>query len=134
MAPDFPDAHNELGTALAKNGRIDEAIDELQKAIALVPTSVEYRFNLGFVMGLRGNYAGAVEALQKAVELSEGKDWRCLAALAYAYDKTGHSDEAIQSAQRALDLAVQEHDEELEKGLRGDLERYEREGVNAQPQ
>ncbi len=134
MAPDFPDAHNELGTALAKNGRIDEAIDELQKAITLVPTSVEYRFNLGFVMGLRGNYAGAVEALQKAVELSEGKDWRCLAALAYAYDKTGHSAKAIQSAQRALDLAVQEHDEELAKSLRADLERYEREGVNAQPQ
>ncbi len=134
MAPDFPDAHNELGTALAKTGRINEAIEELQKAITLLPTSVEYRYNLGFVLGLRGNYADAVETLQKAVELSEGKDLRCLAALAYAYDKTGNSAEAIQAAQQALDLAVQEHDEQMEKSLRSDLERYAREGAKAQPQ
>jgi len=134
MDPDFPDAHNELGTVLAKTGRLDEAVDELQKAIRLLPTSVEYRYNLGFVMGLRGDYAGAVDALQKAVELSEGKDSRCLAALAYAYNRTGRSAEAIQSAHQALDLALQEHDEQLEKSLRGDLERYEREGAKAEPQ
>ncbi len=134
MAPDFADAHNELGTALAKTGRIGEAIDELQKAITLLPTSVEYRYNLGFVMGLRGDYAGAVETLQKAVELSQGKDLRCLAAIAFAYYKSGQSAKAIQSAQQALDLAVQKHDEQMERNLRNDLEHYERDAVKAQPQ
>jgi Flp pilus assembly protein TadD len=75
-----------------------------------------------------------VAVFQKAVELSEGKDWRCLAALASEYDKTGRSAEAVQSAQQALDLAVQEHDEQLAKNLRRDLERYERDGAKAQPQ
>ena len=85
-------------------------------------------------MGLRGDYAGAVAAFQKAVELSEGKDWQCLAALADAYNKTGRSAEAIQSAHQALDLALQQHDEQLEKKLRADLERYERDRAKAQPQ
>ena len=133
MAPDFADGHSYLGTALAKMGRMDEAVAELQKAIALSPASVEYHFNLGFVLGLRGDFAGAVVAFQKSVELSEGKDRRCLAALAEAYDQTGRSAEALQSAHQALDLAIQEHDEQLEKELRGALEGYERHGAKAQP-
>jgi Flp pilus assembly protein TadD len=133
MAPDFADGHTYLGTALAGMGRMDEAVAELQKAIALSPASVEARFNLGLVLGLRGDFAGAVGAFQKCVELSEGKDRRCLAALADAYDKTGRSAEAIQSAHQALDLAMQEHDEQLEKDLRGALERYEHHGAKAQP-
>jgi tetratricopeptide (TPR) repeat protein len=112
---------------------MEQAVAELQKATALAPTSVEYRYNLGFVMGLRGNFAGALAALQKAVELSEGRDPRCLAALAEAYNRTGHPADAIQSVQRALELALQEHDEQQEKTLRGALERYERDGAKAQP-
>jgi Flp pilus assembly protein TadD len=133
IAPNFAAGHSYLGRALAAMGRMDEAVAELQKAIALAPTSVEDHFNLGFVLGLRGDFAGAVVALQKCVELSEGKDRRCLAALADAYDKTGRSAEAIQSAHQALDLAMQEHDEQLEKDLRGALERYEHHGAKAQP-
>jgi Flp pilus assembly protein TadD len=74
-----------------------------------------------------------VGAFQKAVELSDGKDVRCLAALADAYDKAGRFPEAIQSARQAVDLAVQEHDQQLEQDLRNDLERYQREGAQTQP-
>jgi Flp pilus assembly protein TadD len=133
MDADLPVGHFRLGLALAKMGRMDEAVEQLQKATTLLPTSVEYQFNLGFVMGLRGDSAGALAAFQKAVELSEGKNWQSLAALADAYDKTGRFAEAIQAARQALDLALQEHDEQLEKNLRGVLERYERDGARAQP-
>ncbi len=133
MDPGFADGHNDLATALAKMGRVDEAVVEVQKAIALSPSSAEYRYNLGFALELRGDLAGAVEAFQKSVELSEGKDARCLAALADAYDKAGRFPEAIQSARQAVDLAVQEHDQQLEQGLRHALERYQREGAKAQP-
>jgi tetratricopeptide (TPR) repeat protein len=94
---------------------------------------LEYQYNLGFVLGLRKDYSGSVAAFQKAVEMSQGKDPRCLAALADVYEKTGHSAEAIQSAQQALDLALQEHDAEMEKNLRAALVRYERDGAKAQP-
>ncbi len=128
LAPDFAPAHNQLGTALAKMGRMEEAVAQLQKAIALDASSVEYQFNLGFVLGLRKDDPGSVAAFQKAVQLSDGKDPRCLAALADAYEKTGHSNQAIQSAQQALDLAIQGHDLQMEKDLRVALQRYERGG------
>jgi tetratricopeptide (TPR) repeat protein len=124
---------NQLGTVLAKMGRMGEAVAQLQKAISLAPASVEYQYNFGFVLMLRKDSTGAVPAFQKAVELSVGKDPRCLAALADAYEKTGHSTQTIQSAQQALDLAIQGHDLEMEKNLRAALERYERDGAKAQP-
>jgi Flp pilus assembly protein TadD len=129
MAPAFPDGHNHLGLALAKMQHMDEAVEHLQKAIALLPTSAEYRFNLGYVLESRGDYAGAITPLQKAVELSEGKNWQCLAELAKAYARTGHSGEAVQSVQKALDLALQDRNEELAASLREILERYKRGGA-----
>jgi Flp pilus assembly protein TadD len=132
MAPNFPDAHNQLGWELGKAGRFDEAIEQLQLAISLRPTSVEYHFNLGFVLGRRGDFAGAVAVLQKAVELSEGKDWRCLAALAYASDKLGKYDDAVKFEREALDLAVTQHDPQLEQNLEGNLEQYQHDGEESQ--
>jgi Flp pilus assembly protein TadD len=134
MAPDFADAYNHLGWELAKTARLDEAVVQLQKAIELRPTSVEYHANLGYVMGLRGDFAGAVPVFQKAVKLSEGKDWRCLDMLAKVYDKVGRSAEAVESERLALDLVLQQHDEQLEKNLRDNLERYERDSAKAQSQ
>ncbi len=133
MDPGFADGHNDLATALAKMGRVDEAVVEVQKAIALSPTSADYRYNLGFALELRGDVAGAVGAFQKAVELSDGKDLRSLAALADAYDKAGRFPEAIQSARQAVDLAVQEHDQQLEQDLRNNLERYQSDSAKPQP-
>jgi Flp pilus assembly protein TadD len=125
VAPDFADGHNRLGSALASVGQTDEAIGELQKAVALDPTSVEYRYNLGYSLGVRGDFTDAAASFEEAVQLSGGKDWRCLAALADAYSKSGRNAEAIQAEQRAVDVAKQGHDEQLEKRLRGELERYE---------
>jgi Flp pilus assembly protein TadD len=124
MSPNFPDAHNRLGWELAKVGRLDDSVEELQKAIALRPESVEFRANLGYVLGLRGDSAGSIAAFEKCVELSESKDWRLLSALADAYYKAGRAADAIRSAQQALDLVLQQHDEQVEKKLRGDIERY----------
>ena len=125
MAPDFPDAHSYLGVALAKMGRFDEAIAQLQAAISLVPTSVEYRFNLGSVLLLRHDYPAAIDAFQKSVELSDSKDPRCLAALADAYHQAGQSTAAVQAAQQALALAVQNHDDALQQSLRDALALYQ---------
>jgi tetratricopeptide (TPR) repeat protein len=133
MAPDFPEGHSHFGLALAKMNRMDEAIEQFQKAIALNPKSTEYRFNLGYVLKSRGDFAAAVAPLREAVDLSEGKSWQCLAELADAYHQTGRSAEAIQSERQALDLAVQEHDGNLAKKLRGDLDRYQHGGTQDQP-
>jgi len=123
-----------LAVSLALNGDLNGAVEQLQKAIAIEPSSPEYRFNLGFVLESRGDFAGAVAPLLESVELSKGKNWRCLAELAKAYDKTGRSAQAVQSAQQALDRAVQQHDEDGAKNLREALDRYQRDGQKAIPQ
>ena len=133
LDPGFADAHNELATALARMGRVDDAVAEVQKAIVLAPSSAEYRYNLGFALERRGDLAGAVATFQKSVELSQGKDVRCLGALADAYDKTGRFLEAIVVARQAIDLAVQNHDQAREQRLRDALDRYQRDGVGTQP-
>lgn len=134
MAPQFGEAHNALGWELAQTGQVDEGIKQLEKAIALTPTSAEYYSNLGYVLGMRGDSAGSVAALEKAVELSHGKEWQCLAALADAYDRVGRSAEAIQVANRARELALQLHDEGLEQKLAAAIERYELDKQKSQPQ
>jgi Flp pilus assembly protein TadD len=106
----------------------------LQQAIVLEPRSAEFRFNLGFVLESRGDFAAAVAPLQKAVELSHGKNSRFLAELARAYDKTGHRAEAVKAAQEALDRATEDHDEKTAAALRTVLEGYEREGQPAPSQ
>lgn len=125
LGPDVADTHNALGLELAKTGQLAEAVEQLQKAVSLSPDSASDYFNLGYVLGLRGDFAHAVPALEKAVELSQGKEPLSLAALADGYSKTGRFPEAIQTAGRALELALQTHDVNLEKKLRDDIARYE---------
>jgi Flp pilus assembly protein TadD len=131
LAPVFAEAHYRLGFELAKAGSFSEAISELQQAVTLRPDSVEYRVNLGFATGLNGDIPGAVNQFQKAVELSGGKDWRSLDMLATAYEKMGRPADAAQTERQALDVAAGQNDEALEKRLRGNLERFEREDATA---
>lgn len=132
MAPNFADGHSRLGWILAKSGRANEAIAELEKAIELNPNSVDYRANLAYVQASRGDFTATVATLEKAVALSDGRDWRCLDMLANAYEKVGRSAEAVQSEQRAVDLAAQQHDAELEKHLRGSLQQFQEDVARAQ--
>jgi Flp pilus assembly protein TadD len=127
LSPRNPLFMDHLAISMAINGDLDGSIVELQEVIALHPNSPEYRFNLGFVLESRGDFAAAVEQLEKAVALSHEKDWRCLAELAKVYSKTGRNGEAIQAAQKALDLTSAQHDEEAEKNLRDALNGYQRE-------
>ncbi len=133
MAPTYPEGHNYLGLALAKMGHVADAVEQFKKAIELDPASAEYYFNLGFAMESQGDFAGAIAPLKKSVELDGGKNPNCLAALADAFSKTGRIPEAVQTAHRALDQAVQENDDQLAAGLRAMLQHYEQGGEGTQP-
>jgi tetratricopeptide (TPR) repeat protein len=51
--PDSADAHNNLGSALASQGELDEAIDQFQQALALQPALVDAQRNLAKLRSLR---------------------------------------------------------------------------------
>ena len=76
---------------------------------------------------MHADFAQAVSALEKAVSLSQGREPQFLAALADGYSKAGRPADAVQSARRALDLALQFHDVKLQQKLREDIARYENE-------
>ncbi len=128
MAPDFADAHSRLGWELSRIGRLDEAVDELKIATTIDPKSVDFLVNFGYVLGLKGDLRESVAAFEKAVVLSEGKDWRCLDLLARAYSKANRNRDAAGAERRALAIVQQLHNEALERRLRTNLERYEGQG------
>jgi len=125
--PKLAVAHKQLGLALSQMGQMTEAVDELQKAVDLNPNSAEYHYNLGFILGLRGDLTKAVDSLETAANMSAGKDWRLLAVLAGAYDRSGRPSDAARTMQQALDVAVAQHEDEAAAKLRSALAHYREE-------
>lgn len=132
LDPELSAARFRLGAAAARLGRMDEAVEQLKLAATLLPTSVDYQLGLGVVLDLRGDADGAVAVFRKAVELTGGRSWQPLAALAEACGKAGRFAEAARAARQALDLALQEHNAQLERSLREAVEQYEREAAKTQ--
>ena len=71
LAPDYADAHANLGAALTPTDP-EEAIRELEKAVALAPTSVKAQFNLATAYGSssRQGPAKEIERLRKVIDLA----------------------------------------------------------------
>jgi len=49
--PDYAEAHNVIGVALARSGRRDEALAHFERAVRLAPENPEYRDNLQTLRG-----------------------------------------------------------------------------------
>jgi len=131
LAPTNAAFFSHLGVSMVLNGDAAGAMEQFQKAISLSPGSPEYRFDLGIALESRGDFAGAVESLEKAVQLSNGKNWRALAELAKAYSAIGRSADALEAVRHAIDVAVEQHDEQDAAKLRDLLDTYQRSGANA---
>jgi tetratricopeptide (TPR) repeat protein len=94
-------ARNNLGNALAAQGRFDEAIDQFQRALKIDVNDGDAAYNLGNALAQQGNFEAAGQQLQHALEIKPDN------AMA-AYDlgnvrlRQGRMDEAIDQFQSAL--------------------------------
>jgi tetratricopeptide (TPR) repeat protein len=94
-----------LGEALLLNGEVDAAIQEYQKAVALVPSSAAAQAGLGLAYVKAGQAEAAVERLLRAIQLEPGNPayYRILARV---YEGQGRLDLAIVALRDGVSAAV----------------------------
>jgi Flp pilus assembly protein TadD len=125
LQPDSANGQNGLGVALARAGRLDEAVPHMEKAVSLAPKAADYRYNFGRVLAAKGALPEAVTQFEEAVKLNGMQEPAVLEMLAATYSDTGRYSEAVVTARRALDLAVQQGNNNLAAALKASLARYE---------
>jgi len=100
--PDNADAHNVLGVSLNAQGKGEEAITQLGRAVKLAPHAANLHANLGEVLRQNGKLDEASKSLEKAVEL-DPKNAQALNNLGIIqYDRRKYKD-AVDYYRRALD-------------------------------
>ena len=97
----------EKGWELLDNGKIDDARKIADRAVTSDPESPEAHTLVGAVANAEGDFDGALEAFEKAMELDDQYlDPILLAAETHALE--GDAPEALRLVERALDVAEEE--------------------------
>jgi tetratricopeptide (TPR) repeat protein len=120
LSPNDATAHNNLAKALVLQERYQEARKHYYVALKLDPGSVESYNHQAMLLSSSPeasvrNGEQAVALAQQAVRLSNGQDPISFDALASAYAETGQFHEAVQTLQKAIDLATQQNRPPLAK-------------------
>jgi Flp pilus assembly protein TadD len=94
-------AHNNLGTAISKQGRTAEAIDHYLKALRIKPDYAEGHNNLGAALSKQGRTAEAIDHYLKALRIKPDEA-KTHYNLGTALSKQGRTAEAIDHYLKAL--------------------------------
>lgn len=129
LNPKSNDAHYNLANTLAASGRPAEAVSEYRHALAGNPIDLAALTNLAWLLATSSdptvrNGEEAIRIARRADELSRNASARCCATLSAAYAAAGQFEEALIAAQRALDLAAKDKDENLATSIRGYMDHY----------
>ena len=136
--PRYGKAYSNLANALLRQGRVAEAIARLQQALKVEQADPSIQSNLAWLLAtcpdssLR-NGGQAVELARQANELTGGKNPVVLHTLAAAFAETGQFAEAVQCAQKALELAEAAGRKDLAERLNSELQFYEADRPFRQP-
>jgi tetratricopeptide (TPR) repeat protein len=129
ITPGYAEAHHNLATALSMTAQPRRAIEHFQLAARAQPDWVMPYLSLAQLFATHEDPAvrdprAAVEAGVRAAQLTEYGHPVVLDALAIAYAAAGQYDRAVETAQRAVQLAEQAGATELAANIRLRLEVY----------
>ena len=96
-------AHNDLGFALSRQGKLDEAIDTYRRAIELDPKFTRARINLGEALQKQGKVDEAIDWCRKTINL-DPKSAAGHIALSNALVDRKKLPEAIDAYHKAIEL------------------------------
>lgn len=129
VKPGDADTHNYLGLALKKMGRVPEAAWQYEEALRIDPDHLEALNNLAWLLATQvtaegGDPARAVALAKRACQLSDNQVATYLDTLAAAYAATGRFNDAVGTAQKAMQLAESTTQTQLVSKIEMRLELY----------
>ncbi len=101
--PDFLNSHFDLGRALVKLNRSEEAITEFKEAIRLQPDFAEPYINIGVILDTRDQAKEAAEYYEKGLKINPNK-LAVYANLSYAYFRLHDVKSAINTSHKAIEI------------------------------
>ncbi len=122
--PFFSTPHMNLGKALLQKGQLQEAINHLREAVQLNQELGEAHNYLALALLKQGKTDEAVHFAGRAAKLTKHKNVTALKTLAAAYAAAGRFPEAIETAEKAIKLAIFSGRKELTKEINKHLELY----------
>jgi tetratricopeptide (TPR) repeat protein len=129
LRPNYAEIHNNLGIVLFQKGEVDKAIAHYQKALEIDPENLLTRANLAWALATTPQSsvmkAIAVKLAQQANELTGETDPTVLHILAAAFAQRGQFPEAIETAERGLQLATAQSKRSLAEALRTEIGFYQ---------
>jgi tetratricopeptide (TPR) repeat protein len=110
ISPNYAEAHNNLAWVFKQRGEFTEALAHFKEAVRLKPGLPAPVIGLAWLLAThpdasRRDPAQAIALSERLTALSHNHNWMSLDTLAAAYAGGGRFDEAVKTAQRALDLA-----------------------------
>jgi tetratricopeptide (TPR) repeat protein len=130
LQPDNMEVHNIVGTVLIQQGRVAEGVDEWEKILAVEPDNGNATSNLAWIFATSPDPSfrdgsKAVQLAEQAVRISAGRIPILFRTLAAAYAESGRFSEAIQTAQRGIELANSQGNPSLATELQGNIALYQ---------
>jgi superkiller protein 3 len=118
-----------LGKAYEQSGEYEAAIRNWTKAVELKPDSIEVLTNMAWLLAVTGDVSAqaadkAIGFAKRACELRGYKDHNSLDALAAAYAAGGRFEDAVRTAQQAIDGAKADGREDLAGEIKNRMELY----------
>jgi tetratricopeptide (TPR) repeat protein len=130
LEPGNIEVHNIVGTVLIQQRQVKEGVEEWQKVLAIQPDNGNAMSNLAWIFATSPDQSlrdgpKAVELAEQALRFSAGRIPILFRTLAAAYAESGRFAEAIQTAQRGIELANSQGNLGLATELQGNIALYQ---------